>query len=1058
MPTIVKFRLLVLSWIFPSFVLLTRMVVAQDAPTDSGALFHQAPLRVVDVFDDTFLTRPAALLEEISVAEAVLDESFEGEALVGWTARGVGVVGQGSGTPVGGAETAPPAPVPTVPPASSDVRIVAEPVREGRRSVLLERLGAAGLFPSLERVVAVRPRATYRLSAFVRTEELLPEGEISAGASVDLSELATVDGPPLVVHQHLPHERGTSSDWKELRYGFTASEATRHLRIVLSGAFGPASGRVFFDEVRLVEIPPLVGLIEGSIFADTTRLKPPHPLVKRLSVDRFDQRPAILAPVPSRWRLPVRAADDTELDLSLALAPQAAADSEVCFRLCWRVAGEVDAEQAAGDGAVCPAEPPALSTDPDELLILDPAAGESSSLEPPSNGFLLARCLRRDELSAGRWNPRRLDLAPWVGRDGELWFETLGTDGAPALWGNPRLVDRRRAAGDTRPNLVLLVFDTLRADHLGAAGYAKPTSPVLDRLAARSVVFERAFSAAPWTAPSLGSLLSGRYPSQHHGGIRIERERRHRHPQAPSEGEASRGWENRLLGELFERATVLNYHPVGGGERMLAEQLRAAGYETFGLHSNYNSSGVLGLSRGFDRYQMVSGISRLGAGEATSRALAWLRERRAAGDDSPFFLLVHTQDAHLPYRLRREQAEIFAPDLDWNAFDDPAGLFRQVQFGGPWALEFWNYGALRDGRANPLIDRVRAFYDAEIAHSDQVMKTLLDRLGDVDDTVIALTADHGEEFGEHEQFEHGHSLYNEVVHVPLWLRLPGDRHAGTRIAEPVSLVDVAPTLLRFAAAEPLPRGEGRPLVPLAGSERPRADLFVEAMLRGPDRTALIDGRHKFLFTHPVGYLVPYPSEHSLEPPGGPHDGREELYDLDVDPSESHDLLGERPELAAALRARLHAFLAETAHGVHLRCGGGEVEIEVATTETLGHVKPLDLEADDEVEIPPSRRRLTLRLAATGEDADWLLLRFVAPGGEVSLRGDRVRFYVGGAEKPSRGGALRLERGSEELVGGILDPPGGRRPWCRIWEVAGADAGTGALDGAMADDLRALGYL
>ncbi len=429
--------------------------------------------------------------------------------------------------------------------------------------------------------------------------------------------------------------------------------------------------------------------------------------------------------------------------------------------------------------------------------------------------------------------------------------------------------------------------------------------------------------------------------------------------------------------------------------------------------------------------------------------------------------MLHTQDPHIPYRLRRSLVETFGPspvDLDGPGPDEASadnGAFRRA---GTWAAEFWDWGRLRSGRARDELERIVAFYDSEIAWADRALGQLFEELESLPDTVVVVTADHGEEFGDHGQFEHGHSLYDELLRVPLLVRLPGGRHAGVVVDEPVSLVDVAPTLVHLAGAEPLPRAEGRPLfaVDAEARERRRDGVLAEAMLRGPERAAIVSGRYKYVFSLPLGHLHPFPRELALEDGLTGNVGKEELYDLEDDPGETRDLASREPETAARLRRLLFDYLEEHAHGLHLRCRApAGFELQLAATATLAHVQPLGLEADDEVEIDASRRRLVFRSPA-GADDDWWIVRLLDPGARLSLRAraaSRMRFFVGGAEEPAEEASLAFALGDPRLAVPPGDAPAGDGPWCRVWQVAGAAPASGrALDSGIVEQLRALGYL
>jgi arylsulfatase A-like enzyme len=335
------------------------------------------------------------------------------------------------------------------------------------------------------------------------------------------------------------------------------------------------------------------------------------------------------------------------------------------------------------------------------------------------------------------------------------------------------------------PNVLLVSIDTLRADHLSSYGYERNTTPHLDALAARGLLFEAAHSTSSWTLPAHASLLTGRYPSFH---------------------------------GLEDEGAVLPE-----GLPTLAERFRELGYATFAVVAHVYVGREFGLDRGFDSFDdslLEGGTRNPRAAEVVDRVLAHVD----ADGDRPFFAFVHLFDPHWDY----------APPPPWDArFTDPGyagpvdGTLRSLS---PWS---------GPDRAMPAADlaHLLALYDGEVAYADAEIGRLLAALeerGALERTVVAVTADHGEEFEEHGRLGHGHSLYGEVLRVPLILaghpRLP----AGERRREPVSLVDVAATLLDLAGGAAPAGAQGKSL--LAAAEPERA-VFAESVRFGLDLRA-----------------------------------------------------------------------------------------------------------------------------------------------------------------------------------------------------------------------------
>jgi arylsulfatase A-like enzyme len=453
-------------------------------------------------------------------------------------------------------------------------------------------------------------------------------------------------------------------------------------------------------------------------------------------------------------------------------------------------------------------------------------------------------------------------------------------------------------SGPKPPNLVFIVLDTLRPDHLGCYGYGRDTSPNLDRWAEQSVLFENAQTAAPWTAPSLISLMTSLYPSVH--GVTT-----FNNP-----------------GQMNERVTTL------------AEVLERQGYWTGAFTDGGFAKPQFGLGQGFRTYPLNEGDlptehasnllepSRLRPN--IDRTLKWLDEV----GDQPFFLFFHTYEIHGPYQPPEEYVKRFRPE--WNDAEEHARVSaavarldagepldaaavrlllrhmehcapvrhadeavqrlrnqrlhrHQVQFGvdslEPERMQFW-----------------RDLYDAEIRHSDFELKRLLDRLNSAklrENTVVVFVSDHGEGFGEHGIAGHGSVLHEENLRVLLMVRAPGLE--PRRVTEVVRTIDVMPTaleLLRTPRAEApldLPM-QGRSLVPvMRGNPLPSAPSFSHALSQ--------IGRESRLWSVRDGdWRLVWDNDRS----------EARLYDLGSDPNETVNIAAERPEVAERLLGLMRA--------------------------------------------------------------------------------------------------------------------------------------------------------
>jgi len=409
-------------------------------------------------------------------------------------------------------------------------------------------------------------------------------------------------------------------------------------------------------------------------------------------------------------------------------------------------------------------------------------------------------------------------------------------------------------AAEPPRNVVLLVVDTVRADHLGLYGHERPTSPRLDEWSARGVVFEQALATSPWTVPSFASIYTGHLPSRH-GAARVAQDR-----EAPGVS----------IGRLDD------------GVRTLAEVLFERGFDTAAIVNNPFLHARGGLARGFSSYDHQPGNNwkMRRADAVVNRTLAWIDRPR----DEPFLIVAH----------------LFDPHLDYDPPEPFRGRFSEGYSGG---LRY-PVSDLRRIRASRVAHRpedrrfIAGAYDEELLFIDAQIGRLLDGLeerGLLDDTLVILVSDHGEEFFDHGSFEHGHSVYQELLRVPLVIWAPGARVG--RIATPVSIADVLPTVLAATGADAAPGLHGRSLWnAVLGGEAPTERIFVaENTLRGGEQKALVRWPHKLVLDVATGGT--------------------QLFDLVNDPRETRDLSAETPGVRDELLAELHATL-EAAQSGH----------------------------------------------------------------------------------------------------------------------------------------------
>jgi arylsulfatase A-like enzyme len=454
-----------------------------------------------------------------------------------------------------------------------------------------------------------------------------------------------------------------------------------------------------------------------------------------------------------------------------------------------------------------------------------------------------------------------------------------------------------------RPSVLLVTIETLRADHAGHHGYRRVTTPNLDRLAREGVSFHNAVAQAPFTLPSIASILTGRTPPAH--GMR-------NHPA--------------VLADSIET---------------LAERFQQAGYQTAAMTRHTWLRSRSGLSQGFLEYHNNKFSAGLDARSLSLAASDWL----AARDRSrPFFLWLHFLDPHLPYTPSYPYSVLYhdvfgeEPQPKHLRAMAAAALDREDYAPTPYAdlaggpyydlvlrhypenrilldLAFWrrsrgsiffNKGVYSRYEVSQMVD----LYDGAILYTDDNLGRVLSMLSDLglaDSTIVAATGDHGEAFGEHGlSFTHDFTLYDEVLRVPLVVRGPGVK-AGLSVGQQVRLMDLAPTLLELSGVEPLQGIEARSLAPLLrGGTLPYLEAFAESAPARPqfpeqDKVFLPGIRGKWRMIRTDRWkLIQIPRE----------DGDlYELYDLVDDPEETKNLYPELEGEAAKLLPLLEAWIA-----------------------------------------------------------------------------------------------------------------------------------------------------
>lgn len=506
---------------------------------------------------------------------------------------------------------------------------------------------------------------------------------------------------------------------------------------------------------------------------------------------------------------------------------------------------------------------------------------------------------------------------------------------------------------DRPPNVLLVVLDTVRADHCSLYGYGRQTTPFLERFAARSAVFERTITPGIWTVPGHASLFTGLSTREHGADI-----------------------PGRWLDDSRET---------------LAEALRARGYETVGFSNNPWVGPMTNLSQGFERLATLNHYRHLwrfsleylcdrwgvtppapwldgdyGAAITNQLVDRWLAARTAAADPRPFFLFVNYMEAHAPYRVPRAYRALFMDSAQVHrSYDLRMSVYGEIA--DVLHFDFNIEGA--DFLSQADRDVLARQYDAGIRYLDDRVAELIaafERRGLLDETLVIITSDHGEYLDEHGMWGHTFLCYEPVTRVPLLVREPG-RTRPVRVAAPARLADVFPTVMRLITSDggasyghdtrdllaggpqapgpdeppaadsadtapPPPPGERWLVTSWSGAEERLARRIARVAdpvvkHRGRPQLAIQDGRYKLMISD---------------------DGTRELYDVIADPGESQNLLDLRPDDAERLAALLEQWKAT----VPVFTPAAPASDRQQQTDVLRELKTLGYAGESEPESDP----------------------------------------------------------------------------------------------------------
>ncbi len=588
------------------------------------------------------------------------------------------------------------------------------------------------------------------------------------------------------------------------------------------------------------------------------------------------------------------------------------------------------------------------------------------------------------------WVPLEVDLSEHAGRGVELILETRGYERSKgdgrAFWGTPTIIPT--AASKDAPLVVVYLVDTLRADHLSLYGYERNTSPELERFARDGVVFDQAIAPSSWTKPSVASVFTSLLPAQHR--------------------------------------CVQFYTPLDHSLVTFAEMLQGHGYGTGAVVTNEL---VLAREASFD--QGFGYFARpdepQSAREVVDAGLEYLTSRRGLAT----LLYLHTMDPHWPY----------TPPSPFDRRYPPAPV------PGRGAAGPYDYKEPRD------LDRIVAQYDGEVAYGDEQFGRFVRELqerGLYDRALIVFLSDHGEEFLEHGDWMHGHTLFEELIRVPLVVKFPGNRHAGRSVARQVLLVDILPTILR---SQGLPVPSATTIV-----GRPLDEAFETGTDNPVERPAILETKYREF----VAYGVRTPVDkyvHHISPRD------QELYlDLERDPLEQATPVEQLGVRARTLKRVAEDALTPAAFRYRIRVSGDDhYDLRVHTSGWIHSVDAEGLGSSERAQVEDGHQSLTLKLVPRSGRPREVSVLMIPHGAPLWLEGTRNGrpLQRGDIRVASEGVSARVqpfEFPDVELIGGAFSPPPAGIAGIDVWLSPVGGGPAPEVDSHARERLEALGYL
>jgi arylsulfatase A-like enzyme len=594
------------------------------------------------------------------------------------------------------------------------------------------------------------------------------------------------------------------------------------------------------------------------------------------------------------------------------------------------------------------------------------------------------------------WVQGTVDLSRFAGRGRHLVLETRAFQHGPAeelpvFWGDLSLT----VARDDSPLLIVYLVDTLRADHTTPYGYPRDTTPHLMAFSREAVVFEQAVSQSSWTKPAVASIFTSLVPGRH--------------------------------------GTVQLRDPLDSELLTLPEMLQARGYATGAVVANplIYSEGS-NFEQGFDFFAGLHGegdrpSKLVNAAGVVDEALGFLDARRGL----PTFLYVHAMDPHVPYAPPPPFDRKFEPQ---SARDHPAVDPRH------------DYKESRDR------ERLIAQYDGDIAYGDQEFGRFvaeLKRRGLYDRALIVFASDHGEEFLEHGRWLHGLSLFDELIRVPLVVKFPGQRAAGTRIAQQVQNLDILPTVLEAAnlPRPPSPATAGQSLQAVLAGGAPEPLAASEISQRGVVAYAVRSREDKYI--------------RQFSP-----EGAELYFDLQRDPREQRSVLEQAASRVRQLRAATEEVMTANSfrHAVRI-VGPSGYELRLRTEGWFESVESAGLGLKDSVE--PKGGKLTLLLRPQGRRARDITFVVRPAGARVWIEGTRdgralaprdVLVGAQGVHPQTLPGAFPEADAEADGAEDVFSPPGATKHGIHFWLDMQAAIRPPRMDRETRESLCALGYV